>query len=372
MKKLFIVSATLFFFVLLFLGIYNFAFKPQNAAKIVTSPSAFSKEDKNKEKGVIREISSKEAHFPKVIRQGEKLRYFSEGKVFESEQDGSGARPISGEDFGNVRNVQWSSTGDLAVFSQEIEGKEHFFVFRAQGGKKESLKGGIDIACWEGSAVRLLYKYFDSASGRKTLNVADADGSNWKEIAEVKERFLEIAAIPKTNLVSFWNRGFAAEKTSLKIVPVIGGSVKEINLERYGADYLWSPDGKKALVSSVDAPGSAKLELGVVGLDGSYKSLGVPTLVHKAVWSADGRTVYYALPGGIPEEGKLPDDYWQKKFPVRDSFWKADIESGKKERIVELDEITANFDVSQLLLTATENALLFTDRLSGKLYRIDL
>lgn len=371
MKKIFVISATLFAFVLLFLGIYNFAFRPQTVqprSAVTNSPVKGQKE----ESGPIREVTLQEARFLKIVRQDEKIRYFSQGKLFESEQDGSSARILSSEDFLGIKDAKWSLSGDKVVFRQETQGKDNFFVFDVINGKKHELKSGIDAAAFENSANLLSYKYFDFFSGRKSLNVANADGTGWRELAEVSERFLEIAPIPKSNLISFWNRGISSEKTFLRAVPAVGGPIKPLFEGRYGADYLWAPDGKKVLVSSTENPGSAKFELGVLSLDGSYKGLGIPTLVHKAVWSADGHTIYYALPGGIPEGSRLPEEYWQKKFPVRDSFWKADIETGKKERLIELEEIAADYDVLEMSLSTTENALLFTDRSSGKLYRISL
>ena len=112
--------------------------------------------------------------------------------------------------------------------------------------------------------------------------------------------------------------------------------------------------------------------LGMITINGEYYELGIPTIVSKCVWSSDNKEVYYALPGGIPEKSVMPNDYQEGKFTTEDTFWKVEVSSGKKERIVNTEEIKEKYDSSNLFLSPTRSALYFVNKIDGKLYRISL
>ena len=78
------------------------------------------------------------------------------------------------------------------------------------------------------------------------------------------------------------------------------------------------------------------------------------------------------MPGGIPDSAAMPNDYQDNKFTTNDTFWKMDITTGKKDRVVESGETTGTFDSSNLFLSPTEDALYFTNKIDKKLYKIAL
>ena len=104
---------------------------------------------------------------------------------------------------------------------------------------------------------------------------------------------------------------------------------------------------------------------------GEFQSLSIPTFVTKAVWSRGGKALYYALPGALPENALLPNDYFDKPLHTKDTFWKVDTATGKKTRLADLKEVTQSFDSGDLFLSPAEDALFFTDRTTHRLYRID-
>ena len=114
------------------------------------------------------------------------------------------------------------------------------------------------------------------------------------------------------------------------------------------------------------------MTLGTIDMNGTYVDLGIPTVVSKCVWSNDDKTVYYALPGGIPDSAVMPDDYIANKFTTSDTFWKLDITTGMKERIIDPADENGTYDSSDLFLSPTENALFFINKIDNKLYKIVL
>jgi hypothetical protein len=143
--------------------------------------------------------------------------------------------------------------------------------------------------------------------------------------------------------------------------------------KKYGADYLWAPNGKQILLSTVGSRASADTSLSLINENGGeLKNLALPTLVSKAAWAKDSKTLYYALPGDIPSESVLPNDYYQKPLYSKDTFWKIDTETGQKSRLLELSEATAALDSTNFFLSSKEDYLFFIDRKTNRLYRIEL
>jgi hypothetical protein len=157
------------------------------------------------------------------------------------------------------------------------------------------------------------------------------------------------------------------------ILFLLFGERKAIFRGKFGADYLWNKDGSLVLVSNVDTRAGSKMQLAVMNYNGGeYRNLDAPTFVSKCVWSRDGKTVYYSLPGNIPSGAILPNEYDEGKFQTADTFWKIDITDGKKTRIVEAVDIKGSYDATDLFLNSDESFLFFTNKTDGKIYRIML
>src|SRR6185369_12833809 len=235
------------------------------------------------------------------------------------------------------------------------------------------LKPEISRLSWDNLGEKIYYQYTDPATGMRTLNISNPDGSDWKKLADLGNKEVFIASVPESSMISFWNKPLAADASLIEMVSSTGEFRKTLFSVKFGADFLWSPNGQAALFSAGDEKNShSPLLYEVQAKDGQVKSLGVPTFVSKTVWSKDGKTVYYALPGALPENAIVPDDYFSKPLYTKDTFWKMDTETGKKTRLIDLAESSQNLDSTSLFLSPNEDALFFTDRQTQKLHRIDL
>jgi hypothetical protein len=382
MKKLFIISSILLVAVLIFLGVYNVAFKKNASLSSIKSqslPTNNSADPAGKKGDVqvktkIYAVSERAVLGPFVNAKKEKIIYYSanDGTVWESKLDGSSIEKVEAKTIDGLKNVSWSPDGINTLAEISNSGGHAYFGYNHASSVGKKLQSGIDLAVWNNEGSGIIYKYFDSTTKKRSLNVANPDGSNWKQLADIPYQKISIAPVPQTSLVSFWELPAARAQSSLQTVGSLGGEIKTVLSGKYGADYAWAKDGKKAAVSFLAQPGKSIMNLGVVTLDGDYQDLGIPTLASKTAWSKDGKTIYYALAGSVPDGAVMPDDYDSKKFTSSDTFWKVDIETGQKDRIVETSEIKEDYDASQLMLTPAEDALLFVNRKDGKLYRISL
>jgi len=374
MKKVFIISSILLGIVLLFLGVYNFAFKENSPAEMQqaeeTKP-AVQETVKKPEKLVV--ISDEALLGPAVDKKNETITYYARenGTVWKIGLDGGKKQQVASTELNGLKNVLWSIDQSKVLTTLEKNGQSTFYEYDYQTKKGTQLKSGLDTAVWDNLGAKIFYKYYDSATQKRSINIANPDGSNWQKIADTEFRNVSIAPVPLTSVVSFWNIPNANEETQLSTTGASGGEPQIILKGRYGADYLWSPGGTQSLVSSLANKDNRMTTLGIVTLKGAYSDLGIPTFVSKCAWSMDGKTVYYALPGDIPDGAVIPNDYQDKKFFTDDTFWKIDTTTNKKERIIDASNIAGKHDSSNLFLSPTEDALYFINRVDGKLYKIE-
>jgi hypothetical protein len=380
-KKTFFISSLLLALTLLLWGVYYLSFKKptdktaeiqkKSGDEIKNAPLA-PKETKSSK---IFPISQEPVLSPTFLSDTHVIRYYAkkDGKAYQIDSDGNGKKVLSEKELPGFTGAYWSpdKTKVLTKFSKG-DGQSQFFYYNYDISKGIPLKSNIDFVTWQNNN-KIFYKYFDPSSKKRSLNLSNPDGTSWEKIADIDLKNIIISAVPQSGLVSFWPVPDAYSETSLQTASVVGQASRVLFKGKFGADYLWNDNGTKVLVSHSDAQGGTKIRLAVINdQGGEYKSLDIPTLVSKSVWSKDNKTVFYALPGSVPENAILPNDYSAGKFNTADTFWKVDTETGEKDRIVPLDKIADEFDANNLFFNYDESMLFFINRIDGKLYRIDL
>lgn len=380
MKKLFITSLTLLVIVLIFLGIYNFAFKKEGNSSAEQISAQQKEQVSNAENNAFEKNKKISMIVPEAVagftidKKTQDIKYYEakNGTAWKVDTNGKNKQQLSDMKISGLKNVLWSMDQARSLLYSKKENQNVFYEYDYSGKKNTVLKSGLDTAVWDNLGTKILYKYYEGGTGKRSLNIANPDGSDWQKIADIENRDILISPVPLTSIVSFWNYPSAKEETKLQVVGLTGGEVKTILTGKFGADYAWAPNGAQALVSSLSAKDNKTISLGVVTADGLYQDLNIPTLVSKCAWSADSRTIYYALPGNIPSDALMPNDYLENKFTTADTFWKMDITTGEKVRIVEVGEILEKYDSSNIMLSPTEDALYFINKIDQKLYKIEL
>jgi len=378
MKKFFIITAVLFGVLLLFFLIYNFLFvnnalqgKVPNVAVVSndTPPSTPKKETASALKIAVFTSGNSIAPFFDV-KDGA-LWYLApdEDALKETFVVTGASKTVATFPF-TPQNILWSPSGEKALVKKS---DTEWALFTRETKNIQMLKTGIESPSWTALGDRIVYKYYDPNTKKRTLNIANPDGSDWKMIGETSAQFLEMRAIPKSSLIAYWNRGNAFEKTALNTFSVVGGEPKEIFSTNYGADYTVAPNGNAILMSSSVEKGGSDISMAVINTDGGgYRNLFIPSIVGKAVWSKNSRMIYYALPGDIPRGSILPNDYYRKPILTSDTFWKMDTQTAEASRIVDPTDIDQSYDAESLTLDTDETMLFFRNRRDGKIYRINL
>lgn len=386
MKKFFVITTALFGTLLLFFLIYNVLFKnnpfqgkvPNVAVLSNTGDADATKPMKDAPTKKIAPFTDTESIAPFFDANDRALRYVVPSENVLKETMLATGQPKTLANFAFVpRNIIWSPDGKKALVQKSDTEWALFSREKAMGANRDEaillLKPGIESPTWTSLGDRIVYKYFDAGTKKRTLNIANPDGSEWSTIGETPFQFLEMRPVPKSSTVAVWNRGNAFEKTSLKILPLIGGEARDIFSANYGADYSFAPNGKDILVSDSVEKGGATISIALINdQGGGYTNLFIPSLISKTVWSKNSRFVYYALPGSIPAGSVLPNDYFRKPILTADTFWKVDVQTGEKSRVVDTNDIDQSYDAENLVLDADETLLFFHNRRDGKIYRINL
>jgi hypothetical protein len=381
LKKIFFLSLFIFFLSLLFWGIYNLSFKK---TEVVENKNTASNNNSVMDKALdkiaptlnakIAAISEEKVISPILSSDGSNLWYYSSaGELKEIDFVGSAQKSLTDKKFAGVSNALWSPDKSKALLKININGGVSFSFFDIKNNLTSTLNPNINEVSWQTSSSKIFYKYFDSKNKKSSLNTADPNGSNWKKILDLPHDKILFSQIPRSGLVSLWNNGDAYYPTNFQTISLIGEDLKTLYKDAFGADYLWDNAGNHVIISQTDAKGGTKIQLGIINYNGGeYKNLGLPTFVSKCFWSKDNETIYCALPGGIPDNSILPNDYKAGKFTTSDTFWKINTATGEKNRLVETSDINGSFDATNLFSNEDERLLFFVNKTDGKLYKITL
>jgi Tol biopolymer transport system component len=386
-KRIFAISTLVLVLLVAMIFVYNFAFKKQapRTTPVKTSaegkatnstPETDSSTSKQSNDGMISAVSDDSVFGATLAPDGNTLYCFSgeNGQLDQIDFNGKLEKVISTEEFQGIQKVIWNKQKTMALIKRANgPTKSKFLVLNLASKKVAALKDSIDSAAWSNLGDKIIYKFFDPATKKRTLNTSDPDGGNWRKLADVDFFSAEIAPVPGSSNISFWPSPDAFTATSVALVTFNGEDRKEILKNRFGTDLLWSPDGKYAAVSSTDQKGGKKTDLAIMNPDGGqFQALNFPTFMKKCAWSSDSKSLFCAIPGNIPESAILPNDWQEGRVHAADTFWKIEVATGKKERLIETDKIGGAYDALNPFLSKDEKDLFFTNRADGKLYKLAL
>lgn len=378
MKKVFYFSLAFLVLVLVFLGAYNFAFrsnvnspvadsgkKPDQTTPPADTPSAFKKIGNPINEDVMAVVGDSDGT----------VSYYSfdDQALKKATAEGKDKTVLLSNLPGQPSRIVWSPQRDQALLLlSQSAGQPLWYSANFATKALVPLKPTMARLAWDNLGDKILYQFMDPKTGVRTLNLSDPDGSHWSVVANLGTQDSFLTPIPQSAALSFWNKPNAQEKTIFESASLSGQSRKTLLTDKFGADFLWSPDGTHILVSTSVAQGGNAMLLNIMNANGGeFQNLSVPTFVSKTVWAKDNRTVYYALPGSLPSSAVLPNDYAYGSLRTADTFWKLDTQTGKKSRLVDLKDMSQPYDSADLFLSPAEDALFFTDRITRRVYRID-
>jgi hypothetical protein len=388
-KKIFAISTLVLVLLVAAIFVYSFAFKgpsPQTAAPkaadegktVSTAPTDTPPKNqpstKQSEEGIVA-ISDGSAFGAALAPDGNSIYSFAgdNGQLNQIDFNGKLEKVVSTEEFKGIQQILWNKPRNKAIIKRADGTANSKFLFLDLAQKNVTpIKDGIDSIAWSALGDKIIYKYFDAKTKKRSLETADPDGKNWRKITDIDFIGLSISPIPGSADISSWPSPDAFTASVASVINFNGENKRSILVGRFGADILWSPDGKQAAVSNSDQKGGHKTDLAVMNSDGGqFQALNFPTFAKKCAWSGDSKFLYCAMPGNIPDSAVLPNDWQEGKIKTADTFWKIEIATGKKDRLLETDKINGSFDALNPFLSQDEKILFFTNKADGKLYKLD-
>ncbi|MFY9493024.1 MAG: hypothetical protein WAP55_00855 [Minisyncoccia bacterium] len=135
----------------------------------------------------------------------------------------------------------------------------------------------------------------------------------------------------------------------------------------YGLTSLFSPSGKKVLISETEEDGF-DLKLRSINLEKNTQSaINEFALPEKCVWSQDDRTLLCSIIK-TSNDYIMPDDYYKRKIKSDgEEIIRINLDTGQKQKMIE-----GVFDAANMFLAPDESYLFFINKIDGRLYRLTL
>lgn len=389
LKKLLIISSSLLLIVIIALVAYNFIGKKDtvsggntNISNVDNETNGKNNNNDNQNNSVsdkIIEFSSEPTLGAILTYDKTAVKYYHRdtGNVYQKLLDGSSQKTVSAAVLKDLIDVKWSPNKDqvIAVYKDLSYPHQKKFVFFDYNTKKSAmLNKNIDDVIWLPSGAQISYYFLDLDNNIGNIAVAQPDGTGWKKILDLNIRGAVLDQVPDQAKVSFHLTPTAYRESSLQTISTLGGNPTTLLKDKFGLDAKWSPDGTKALVSITKKRAGNEITLGIVDTTKNYQfeELNIATTINKAVWSEDGKFIYFALPEIIPDDSAMPDDYLSKSVRTADTFWRYELKNKKKEQITFKDDSKIIYDATYLFLSPKNSQLFFTNRDDGKLYYVKM
>lgn len=297
------------------------------------------------------------------------ILFFNDKNFLKADNEGGKRQSLATYPFKNVEKIFWSNAKDKAI----VKDTDGFYIIYLDSNKTEKIKDGVDEAIFNTTGDKIIYKFYQASNQKRSVNISDLDGSNWQELTGTEYKEIGLLSQPGRNNFVYFPHPNGLVDSNLNFFDIESKKNEVIFSGKRGADYLWSPKGDKILVSFTMDNDKSKLSLGVMNASGGqFQGLNFPAAVKKCAWSKDGVNIYCAMTNSFPSAAILPDDWQNGKYFSIDTFWKINTESGKKDRVVDLEDLTEEIDSVNLFLDSDEKNLFFINKKNGDLYRIKL
>lgn len=320
----------------------------------------------------IKPISKEKVSGASIGEDGQSVKYFSRtnGHVISSDFNGGNIKEISSVTLNGLIKAIWSPDKGkvIGVFTDNDTTKKYFYDY--SDNQSALLNANIGYVAWSPDSRQIAYEFTSAGTDQSTISISNPDGSNWKDIFKTRLDNL-IVEWPIKEKISLRTPVSGVSQGLLYTIDSVTGDFAKILSDLYGLNVLWSPKADKILYSKTTSYGKEPSLMLSDETGNATKDLKLSGLVDKCVWSLDDRTVFCGLPQDMSPDATWPDDYYKGLVTLKDDFYKINLETGEKTKILgSTDQFS--YDAQNLFLSPKEDYLFFTNRADGLLYSLKL
>jgi hypothetical protein len=304
---------------------------------------------------------------PSLNKKDDKIFFYKKdgGDLFSSDFDGKSQEKLSNITILGMTEALWSPERDrAAIFYLDEETIKGFLLI----GTSSVAVLPTNIKSFSWSPRGSLLAYLTEKNEELALTTTDLSGKNARTIFSTPILDAHIAWAD-ADTIAFQTAPSGLAEGFLFGYSRSSGNFSKILGPRIGLISLFSPDGKRILIST-SSNGGKQVALTIHNTSGTelFKT-GLATIPQKCAWAGDER-LYCAVPRGLERSVLWPDDYLRGELNTDDRIVLIDLKN-KETRTVFSDD-AYGFDMSNLVVTEDETHLFFVNRWDGTLWRLRL
>jgi hypothetical protein len=297
------------------------------------------------------------------------LTYNSDtGKLLRINSDGT-KEELSSRIYKDVQSISWSPTNNQVIL--EFPDRKNV-LYNFVEDKQISLPDDWEAFNFNKAGTQIAYKDMNANPDYRWLGIANADGSGQKYLEPIgnKAADFKVDWSPDGKMVAQYRSGGTTNSSKLYFVGQNNENYKALNLNGYGAQTQWTPDGSRLLYSAHNTTTNNKPELFIVDASGdnigyNHQSLKLNTWANKCAFANDN-TIYCGVPKELPANANMMPGIANN---IPDYIYKVDLKTGVKSFVAEPEY---DFTIDQIAVSGDEGSLYFTDKLTGNLHTIKL
>jgi hypothetical protein len=293
------------------------------------------------------------------------------GTFYRIKPDGT-SEQISAQTFPGATNVTWSPNTDKAV----IEFLDDTRIVYDFSDKKQisTLPKHWESFNFSPDGEKITFKSIAPDPENSWLAIANADGSGGTLIEPLGKKPNQFTPLwsPSDQIVGLFQEGLDGNRKKLYFIGKSGENFQSITVEGRDIQAQFSPLGTQLLYSGYSSRSGFRPEMWIVDALGdtigdNRRKLDIQTWAEKCSF-ADNETLYCAVPKTLPEgAGLLP--IIAERDGTGEALYKIDLTTGEKRKIAEPDPTLL---LTNMVVSADQKQLYFTDKYSKKLYTIQL
>lgn len=288
----------------------------------------------------------------------------SDGKFYTIDSNGD-TKAISEKVFYDVDNVEWSNDKNQAVIEYP-DGSNIIYDFDTD--KQTTIPIYWDEFDFSIDDNKIVTKSMDSNPDNNKLVIADIKTGNTKileNLGDAPGKF-QINISPDNQIVAFFTENIGLDMQ--EIYP-IGQNDERFNsfiIDGQNFQGKWSPTGDKILYSVYNPDEEYMPNLWIINKTGTSKQrIIVDTWSEKCTFYNED-IVYCGVPQDLDAMMGLSPNLALAK---NDLIYRIDLNLNRSQLIDTGDNI---FNVKEIMVTANESEIYFTDRRTGRLFKINL